>query len=110
MSSSRLALVGADQQVLLALQAHLEQTLGLPAFSHSFESIRNQLNSKSNGILLVAVASAADCLPLSRLVQEIPLNQLPLPIVLIQKQTSAQETGPSFLDGHVASPSCWPGN
>src|SRR6266478_5982364 len=108
MSSSRLALVGADQQVLLALQAHLEQTLGLPAFSHSFESIRNQLNPKSNGILLIAVASAADSLPVSRLVQEIRLNQWPLRIVLIETQTAAQEKDLSFLDAHVAGRLCWP--
>ncbi len=108
MSSSRLALVGADQQVLLALQAHLEQTLGLPAFSHSFESIRNQLNPKSNGILLIAVASLADSLPVSRLVQEIRLNQWPLRIVLIETQAAAQEKDLSFLDAHVAGRLCWP--
>src|SRR5437879_13520375 len=102
MSSSRLALVGADQQVLVVLQAHLEQTLGLPAFNHSFESIRNHLNPKSNGILLIAVASAADCLPVVRLVQEIRLNQWPLRIVLIESEAAAQEKGLSFLEAHGA--------
>src|SRR5438445_1938817 len=108
MSCSRFALVGADQQVLLTLQAHLEQTLGLPAFSHSFESIRNHLNPKSNGILLIAVASAADCLPVVRLVQEIRLNQWPLRIVLIESEAAAQEKDLSFLDAHVAGRLRWP--
>src|SRR5262245_61139229 len=108
MSSSPFALVGDDQQILLALQAHLQQTLGQPAVGYSFESIRNYLNPTSNGILLITVASAADSLPVLRLVREIRLNQWPLRIVLIESETAAQEIDLFFLDAHVAGRFCWP--
>jgi DNA-binding NtrC family response regulator len=110
MSSSRLALVGADQQILKALQAHLQETLGQPAFSNSFESIRNHLNPKSNGILLIIVASAADVVSALRLTQEIRLNQWPCRIVLIETEAAAQgqERDLSLLDAHVAGRLRWP--
>jgi DNA-binding NtrC family response regulator len=108
MSSSRLALVGADQPVLSSIQAHLQETLGQPAFSYSFESIRNHLNPKSNGILLIAVTSSADTLPVLRLVQEIRLNQWPVRMVLIESPEAAQEKDLSFFDPHVAGRFRWP--
>jgi two-component system, NtrC family, response regulator HydG len=108
MSSSRLALVGADQPILNAVQAHLQETLGQPAFSYSFESIRNHLNPKSNGILLIAVSSGADTLPVLRLVQEIRLNQWPVRMVLIETAEAAQEKDLSFFDAHVAGRFRWP--
>jgi DNA-binding NtrC family response regulator len=108
MASSGLALVGVDQQVLLALQAHLEQTLGQPAFRCSFESIRNHLNPRSNGTLLIAVSSAADSLPALQLVQEIRLNQWPMRVALIESRMATEENDLSLLDGHVDGRLRWP--
>jgi hypothetical protein len=48
MSSSRLAVVGAHQPVLLALQAHVQQILGQREFLYSFKSVSNHLNPKSH--------------------------------------------------------------
>jgi hypothetical protein len=48
MSSSRRVLVGANQQVLLALQAHVQQILGRREFPYSFKTVSNHLNPKSN--------------------------------------------------------------
>jgi len=48
MSSRRLPLVDADQQVLLALQAHVQQILGRREFPYSFKTVSNHLNPKSN--------------------------------------------------------------
>src|SRR6266852_3308277 len=81
MSSSRLALVADDQSLAQSLQTHLQETLGQPAFPFTFESIRNHLNPKTNGIVLLAVASPVDAAPVQRLIQEIRLNQLPCRIV-----------------------------
>jgi DNA-binding NtrC family response regulator len=108
MSSSRLALVGADQPILRSIQAHLEETLGQPAFSYSFESIRNHLSPKNNGILLIAVSSGADTLPVLRLVQEIRLNQWPVRMVLIESPEAVHENDLSFFDPHVAGRFRWP--
>jgi hypothetical protein len=47
MSSRRLPLVDADQQVLFALQAHVQQILGRREFPYSFKSVSNHLNPKS---------------------------------------------------------------
>jgi two-component system, NtrC family, response regulator HydG len=108
MSSSRLALVANDGSLAHSLQAHLQESLGQPAFPQSFDSIRNHLNAKANGIVLIAVASSVDAVPVQRLVQEIRLNQWPCRIVLIESEQAAQEIDLSFLDPHVAGRLQWP--
>jgi len=108
MSSSRLALVADDQSLAQSLQTHLQETLGQPAFPFTFESIRNHLNPKTNGIVLLAVASPVDAAPVQRLIQEIRLNQLPCRIVLVESETAALEKDLSFLDPHVAGRLLWP--
>jgi len=108
MSSSRLALVTVDQSLGQALQSHLQETLGQPAFPFSFESIRSQLSPKANGIVLMAIASSSDAAPVQRLIQEIRLNQWPCRIVLVETESAAQENDLSFLDPHIAGRLQWP--
>src|SRR5260370_24106176 len=108
MSSSRLALVADDQAFAQALQIHLQDTLGQPAFPYSYDSIRGHLSPKTNGIVLMAVSSATDATPVQRLIQEIRLNQWPCRIVLVESEAAAHEIDLSFLDPHVAGRLQWP--
>lgn len=108
MSSSRLALVTGDQSLAQSLQCHLQETLGQPAFPFTFESIRGHLNAKSNGIVLMVVASPADAVPAQRLVQEIRLNQWPCRIVIVECESAASKKELSFLDPHVTGRLQWP--
>ncbi len=108
MSSSRLALVADDQAFAQALQIHLQDTLGQPAFPYSYDSIRGHLSPKTNGIVLMAVSSATDATPVQRLIQEIRLNQWPCRIVLVESEAAAHEKDLSFLDPHIAGRLQWP--
>jgi len=108
MSSSRLALVTGDQSLAQTLQSHLQETLGQPAFSFTFDSIRSHLSPKTNGIVLLAIASSADAASVQQLVQEIRLNQWPCRIVLVETESASQEKDLSFLDPHVSGRLQWP--
>lgn len=77
--------------------------LGQPVIRDSFESIGHYLHPKSNGILLIVVASASECLPALRLVQEIRLNQPPLRIVMIEAQSATRDKDLSILDDYVVT-------
>jgi DNA-binding NtrC family response regulator len=108
MSSSRLALVTDDQTIAQVLQSHLRETLGQPAFHYTFDSIRNHLGPKANGIVLMAMASSSDAVPVQRLIQEIRLNQWPCRIVVVEAESLAQEKDLSYLDPHIAGRLQWP--
>jgi DNA-binding NtrC family response regulator len=107
MSGSRLALVAADQHLAEAIQAHLREHLGQPAFLCAFETIRNHLARDTDGLILVAAAAPADGEPVQRLVQDICLQKLP-PVVMIVEGDLAPSERLAALDPYVARRLCWP--
>jgi DNA-binding NtrC family response regulator len=108
MSSSRLALVAADQGLAHSIQAHLQETLGQPAFPCSFESIQSYLGPKSGGVLLLALGSPGDAQVATRLVQAIRLQQWPCRVILLEAEGACNGNDWTYVDHHVAGRLRWP--
>src|SRR5262245_42493506 len=76
-AGSRLALVADDRQLARSIQEHLERHLGEPAFHCAFEAIREYLARDTDGLLLAAAGSPANCKAVCWLVQDVCLQKLP---------------------------------
>ena len=108
MNGSRLALVADDPRLASAIQAHLKKTLGQSVFHCTLASIHHYLSRDSEGLLLLATASAAQSEQVMHLVQEVYLQKLP-PIIMIVEGAEAVE-GPDLdcLEPYVAHRLHWP--
>src|ERR1700677_4998776 len=84
MPCSRLALVTEDRSFADSIQAHLRKHLGQPAFQCAFETIREHLARNTDGLVVIAVGSPADCKAACWLVQDICLQKLPPVLLLLQ--------------------------
>jgi DNA-binding NtrC family response regulator len=107
MSGSRIALAADDPDLAGAIQAQVAKTLGQPAFQRPFAAIRDHLGRDTDGLLLVAAASPADCEPITRLVQDIHIQKLP-PVVIINVADPAAEAGLAGLEPYVSKRLRWP--
>jgi DNA-binding NtrC family response regulator len=107
MPGSRLALVADDQRLANVIQAHLKKSLGQSAFLCKFEAIREHLRQDTDGLLVLAAASAADAEQVLRLVQEIYLQKLP-PVILVVEAGDAKadngDAGHGLGHGNMLSP------
>jgi DNA-binding NtrC family response regulator len=108
MSSSRLALVAVDQNLAQSIQAHLQESLGQPAFQCTFESIQGHLGPKTGGVLILALGSTGDAQLATRLVQVIRIQQWPCRIILLESEASVNGKDWTFVDHHVAGRLHWP--
>jgi two-component system, NtrC family, response regulator HydG len=107
MAGSRLALVAEDRSLAEAIQEHFRKSLGHQAFHCAFDTIRDHLASDTDGLVLIAVGSAADCQPASWLVQDVCLQKLPTVLLLFHtEQVSGEEL--AGLDPYVARRLRWP--
>jgi DNA-binding NtrC family response regulator len=107
MTASRLALVADDARLASAIQAHLTQALGQPVFQCDLETVRQHLSRDSDGLLLLATASAAESQRALRLVQEIYLQKLP-PVIMILAGADEAAAGLTCLGPYVAQQLRWP--
>ena len=108
MAGSRLALVANDQRLGGIIQAHLRKTLGQSSNLCDFESVRDCLGQDTDGLLLLATASAEDAEPLVRLVQEIYLQKWPPIVILVEGQDDGRESGLTRLDPYIYRRLSWP--
>src|SRR5579884_4276912 len=83
-AGSRVALVAADRSLADAIQGHLEEHVGRPAFLCPFEAIRDHLARDTDGLLLAAAGSPADCKAILYLVQDVCLQKLPPVVVIVE--------------------------
>jgi two-component system, NtrC family, response regulator HydG len=107
MNATRLALVADDARLAGAIQAHLTQALGQPVFQCDLETVRQHLTRDSDGLLLLASASAAESQRALRLVQEIYLQKLP-PVIMIVAGADEAAAGLTCLGPYVAQQLRWP--
>ncbi len=107
MSGSCLALVADDPQLAEAVQAHLRQYLGQPAFHCSFDRIRDHLSHDTDGVLLLAAGSPRDYPPLLRLIRDINLQKLPPHLVVILAAEGVGD-GLAALEPYVTRQLRWP--
>src|SRR6266851_613743 len=108
MTGSRLALVAEDQRLASTIQNHLKKNLGQAVLQCSVDSIRNHLGRETDGLLLLAAASAAESEQILRLVQEIYLQKLPPIIVIVDGENSTGPVDLTMLDPYVAQRFEWP--
>ncbi|MCI0456270.1 MAG: sigma 54-interacting transcriptional regulator [Gemmataceae bacterium] len=106
-AGSRLALVASDPELADSIQSHLHKHVGQTAFLCPFDVIHNYLARDTDGLLLLAVGSAADFKAVLGLVQEICLQQLP-PVVIIVEGDDAPLEQLAMLDAYVARCLRWP--
>ncbi|HWG41830.1 MAG TPA: sigma-54 dependent transcriptional regulator [Gemmataceae bacterium] len=104
MSSSRVALVSDDQSLTSSIQTHLKKTFGQNVFQCTFESIRTHIGQETDGLLLLATASAAQSEQVLRLVREIYIRKLP-PIIMI---VASGTTEVRDVEQYVAQSVRWP--
>jgi DNA-binding NtrC family response regulator len=107
MAVCRVALVANDPQLAKRIQESLHRQTGNAAYYAGFDEIRSHLAADSDGLLLVAVASADDARVARQLVQEIVLQKRPLVVALID----ARDSGDGSLDAlerHVSRRLRWP--
>jgi two-component system response regulator HydG len=107
MPGSRLALVAEDRSLAESIQAHLRKLLGQPAFQCAFETVREHLSRDTDGLVMIAVRSAADCKAACWLVQDICLQKLPPVLLVLQNDPIAPDQLAS-LDPYVARRLRWP--
>jgi DNA-binding NtrC family response regulator len=108
MSGSRLALVADDPRLAGAIQAHLKKALGQCLFHCKFEAIRQHLGADTDGLLLLAAASAAEAEQVLGLVQEIYLQKMPPILLIVEAQSPADRRNLDGLDAYVAGRLHWP--
>jgi DNA-binding NtrC family response regulator len=105
MSSSRVALVSDDPRLANSIQTHLRKVLGQNIFQCNFDSIRTHIGQETDGLLLLAAASAAELEHILRLVREIYIRKLP-PIIMI---VAGDEAGNlQQVEPYVAQCVRWP--
>src|SRR5437867_3767347 len=108
MSGSRLALVADDIRLANTIGAHLKKHLGQPPFVCKFSSIRDLLGPDTDGVMVLAAASAADAKQAFRLVQEISLQKWP-PVILVLAGDEAIGTKDlTCLSPFIAQQLHWP--
>src|SRR5207237_8463468 len=108
MSGSRLALVADDLRLANTIGAHLKKHLGQPAFVCKYCSIRDNLGPDTDGVLVLAAASATEAKQAFRLVQEISLQKWP-PVILVLAGDEATRTKElACLTPYVAQQLHWP--
>jgi DNA-binding NtrC family response regulator len=108
MTGSRLALVADDQRHATMIQGYLKKTLGQNVFHCTAETIRNHLGRETDGLLLLAPASATEAEQALRLTQEISLQKLPPIIVVLDVEPSLGPPGLSVLNPDMAQRFQWP--
>jgi DNA-binding NtrC family response regulator len=108
MSGSRLALVAEDPALTNAIATHLQKTLGQSALICRFDTIPDQLGPDTDGVLILASASAAGAKQVLRLVQEIAIQKWPPTILVLAGQGPDRGKHSGFLAAHVAQELRWP--
>jgi transcriptional regulator with PAS, ATPase and Fis domain len=108
MSGSRLALVADDPRLASAIGAHLQKTLGQSVFGCTFDSIREHLGPDTDGVLVLAAASAAEAKQVLGLVQEIALQKWPPTILVLAGEAAARSHDLACLQGYIAQELHWP--
>ncbi|MBI1913805.1 MAG: sigma-54-dependent Fis family transcriptional regulator [Planctomycetes bacterium] len=83
MPGPRLVLVADDQRLANAIQTRLVQALGRPALLCRTDSCRDHLGPQTDGLLLLALALPCDPEPVQYLVQEVRLQKLPPPVLVV---------------------------
>jgi DNA-binding NtrC family response regulator len=107
MTATRLALVADDARLASAIQAHLTQAFGQAVFQCDLDAVRHHLTHESDGLLLLATATAAEAQRALRLVQEIYLQKLP-PVIMIVAGAEEAAAGLACLGSYVAQRLRWP--
>ncbi|HEY7426602.1 MAG TPA: sigma 54-interacting transcriptional regulator [Gemmataceae bacterium] len=105
MNSNRVALVTDDPRLACSIQTHLKKALGQPVFQCGFASVRTHIGQETDGLLLLASASAAESEHILRLVREVYIRKLP-PIIMIAASDEASDGG--NLEQYVAQYLHWP--
>jgi DNA-binding NtrC family response regulator len=107
MSGNRIALAADDQRLAGAIQTHLRKVFGIGVFQCTLESIRHHLTRDSDGLLLLATATAEESEAVVRLVQEIYIQKLP-PVILIVGAFEEAFDWLVALDPYIAARLAWP--
>src|SRR5438093_855153 len=107
MAGNRLALVAQEPCRAGAASRLVTRILQQPPLLCSFGTIREHLGRDTDGLLLVLVATPADCEPTTRLIQEIYLRKLP-PVVLLLVSGKNLESRLADLDPYLFKRLRWP--
>jgi DNA-binding NtrC family response regulator len=108
MRSSRLVLVADDPRFADAVQAQLREKLGQAVCQCSYRSIRAHLGPETDGLLLLAVASATEAEQAARLVQEVCLRKLPLALLTLETEAPTGADPLARLEPCLARRLRWP--
>jgi DNA-binding NtrC family response regulator len=98
-------LVSDDPRLANSIQTHLKKALGQTIFQCNFDSIRTHIGQETDGLLLLAAASAAESEHILRLVREIYIRKLP-PIIMIVAGNEAGDM--QQVEPYVAQCVRWP--
>jgi two-component system response regulator HydG len=105
MSNSRVALVSDNTDLAGNIQTHLKKSLGQRVFQCNFQTIRAHLSQETDGLLLLASASATEAEAIFQLVREIYIRKLPAVIMIV----SGEDVGRmDDLQQYVAQYLHWP--
>jgi two-component system response regulator HydG len=108
MSGSSIALVADDVRLANTIGAHLKKHLGVQAVLCKYSSVRELLGPDTDGVLVLAAASAADAKQVFRLVQEITLQKWPPAILILAGEEAAHTKDLTCLTAYVAQQLHWP--
>jgi two-component system, NtrC family, response regulator HydG len=108
MTGPRLVLVAEDQRLASAIQGHLRQALGRVALSAGASGWRGYLNPAASSLLVLALASGEDPELAQFLIQELAIQQLPPPVLVLEVTADLLPEALRPLEGRTAARFCWP--
>jgi DNA-binding NtrC family response regulator len=107
MAGSCVALVTPHEDLAAEVRKYLQQRLGLAVLTGTFETVGNYLSQDTDGLLLAGVADPADQRALAHLIQDIALQELLSPVVVIEREAIAG-TVPLSLSPYLVGRVLWP--
>jgi DNA-binding NtrC family response regulator len=108
MIGRRVALVADDQRLATGIEAALKKAVGQPVFHCKFDASRTHIGRDTDGVLIVAVNSAAEAEPLLRLAQEISIQNLELAVVVVTGEEFPPCREVDLIEPRVAARLAWP--
>jgi DNA-binding NtrC family response regulator len=108
MAGSRLAIVANDESLAQAIQQQVKGIAGQAALCYTPATIRDRVGYDTDGVVILAVATAGDADEIVRFVQEIRLKQWPPAFVAVEANGTSREQPLRVLDPYIAKRLRWP--
>ncbi|MCI0457185.1 MAG: sigma-54 dependent transcriptional regulator [Gemmataceae bacterium] len=107
-SGNTLALAADNAQLIQTVKRRLEESLGQELFACDLDGLRRHLDQLCQGMMVVAISSAAGAAAVRSLIQELSIQHCPTIVLLLQGSALAGSADLAALDPYVTARLAWP--